>query len=339
MTISRLPVLVLTFLILLLAPTLAALTNITLDDTNPAFVWTDTDPDVTIPWAAITPESGRCSYCSAQPPTDDIHNQTWHDGNNNSAASLTFQGTAVYIYGIDVQNPANITFTLDGTSAGFHYYNGSSQFIFDSLFFSTENLSDGVNHTVAWVLHSTKTGDGGLIDYAVVSVDAATSSTPSSSATSTPPPSTKKSKSKVGPIVGGVVGGIVALALIVALIIFLRLRRRRQPATKAEPIHPFVDTAPSPTATTGATAGSLRTMGAGGEKTLDVSWNNPSPVIPPTSAPSTVDPGSTDASSIPTRTGREVELESRLALLEAHVNHHMQMEPPPYVPGSESGRT
>ncbi|KAF8190918.1 hypothetical protein K438DRAFT_904188 [Mycena galopus ATCC 62051] len=73
----------------------AALTNLTIDDANLTyFTWTE-DPGIepvpTIPWAAISP-GDPCLYCSAQPPDTDIHDQTWHDGSNNSAGSFTFQG-------------------------------------------------------------------------------------------------------------------------------------------------------------------------------------------------------------------------------------------------------
>jgi hypothetical protein len=81
----------------------------------------------------------------------------------------------VYIYGIDLANPANISFTLDGAAAGFHYYSGSAQFVFRSLFFSAAGLSANANHTVQWVLHTTKTnGSTGLFDYAIITVDEST---------------------------------------------------------------------------------------------------------------------------------------------------------------------
>ncbi|KAF7290009.1 MYND-type domain-containing protein [Mycena chlorophos] len=80
---------------------------------------------------------------------------TWHDGSNNSEGTFTFQGAAVAIYGIDLDNPANITFTLDGQPAGYHYYDGTAQFVFNSLFYSAAGLALGVNHTVAWELHTT----------------------------------------------------------------------------------------------------------------------------------------------------------------------------------------
>ncbi|KAJ7241342.1 hypothetical protein B0H12DRAFT_1221557 [Mycena haematopus] len=72
----------------------AVLTNVTIDDSNLSyFTWTEApgiEPVPAFPWAAIAP-GDPCLYCSAQPPTTDIHDQTWHDGSNNSAGSFTFQ--------------------------------------------------------------------------------------------------------------------------------------------------------------------------------------------------------------------------------------------------------
>ncbi|KAJ7852141.1 hypothetical protein B0H13DRAFT_41074, partial [Mycena leptocephala] len=219
--------------LLALSTARAALTNLTIDDSDLSyFTWTEDtgSPAPTRPWAAISPAT-PCLYCSAQPQTADIQNQTWHDGSNNSAGSFAFQGSAVYIYGIDLANPANISFTLDGAAAGFHYYAGSAQFLFRSLFFSAAGLSANANHTVQWVLHTTKTnGSTGLFDYAIITVDESTvapSGTGSSSSTTAAPTSTKsKSKSKIGPIVGGVIGGLALVTLIVLGLIFLNRRRR-----------------------------------------------------------------------------------------------------------------
>jgi hypothetical protein len=78
----------------------------------------------------------------------------------------------VYIYGIDLADPANISFTMDNTNKSFHYYNGTQQFVFDALFFSAQNLAQGAKHTFSWVINESKTnGTTGLFDYAVVTVE------------------------------------------------------------------------------------------------------------------------------------------------------------------------
>jgi hypothetical protein len=133
----------------------AAFINLTIDDTNSTF-FSFTDADRNPPsWAAITP-SAPCVYCSAKPKTDRIHNQTWHDGGVGSAGSFTFQGayrfglsscrsnglpgSAVYIYGIDLATPGNISFTMDDDTT-IRYYNGTQQFVFDALFFMAADLT------------------------------------------------------------------------------------------------------------------------------------------------------------------------------------------------------
>jgi hypothetical protein len=83
----------------------------------------------------------------------------------------------MYIYGIDLENPANIPFALDGVNTSFHYYAGTEQFVVNQLFFSAKNLEESVNHTVSWVLNKSKTdGTTGLFDYAVITVEEAASS-------------------------------------------------------------------------------------------------------------------------------------------------------------------
>ncbi|KAJ7619702.1 hypothetical protein FB45DRAFT_1096133 [Roridomyces roridus] len=86
-------------------------TNLTVDDTD-ATHWTFVGS-----WHAITP-AARCpaTLCSLQPDPDQVYNSTWHDGGLRSG-SFSFQGTAVYIYGIDVpaSNAANVTFSTQST--------------------------------------------------------------------------------------------------------------------------------------------------------------------------------------------------------------------------------
>ncbi|KAJ7492974.1 hypothetical protein B0H11DRAFT_2006804 [Mycena galericulata] len=346
-------------------------TNITIDDSNDAyFTWTE-DPDsppVLIPWAAITPTT-PCDYCSAQPQTTDIYNKTWHDGGNNSAGSFTFQGSAVWIYGIDLDNPANITFSLDGAPAGFHYYAGSEQFVFQSLFFNAASLTGNVNHSVSWVLHETKTnGSTGLFDYAIFTT-AESSAAPSGTGV----PNNSKTKSNVGAIVGGVIGGLALLALIGgAAILFVRRRRsgraaegegererKPRPQPRLGAVDPFVAPAAAPAHTTATAPSLLSTPTSGSDsKMLDLAWTHPFPAPASTVSPTqtTITPlqSSTDLSSVPalpstasvpsvptpttttTHTPsntapseRERVLETRLAQLEAHVNEHILMQQPP----------
>ncbi|KAK7017164.1 hypothetical protein R3P38DRAFT_2985761 [Favolaschia claudopus] len=367
----------LTLLLLPFTFSRAALTNVTIDDTDLSyFAWTE-DPSMgvspTLPWAAASVAS-PCSYCSAQPQGNDgganIHNQTWHDGADGSAGSLTFQGSAVYIFGIDLTNPANISFTLDKTAAGFHYYAGNERFIYNALFFSTQNLDPNSNHTVAWTLHSTPTnGTAALFDYAILTIDASsTSASPSASQTNPPPSANSKSKSKTGPIVGGVVGGLAAIALVTLALFFFRRRKQKPRDATPTDVHPFV--ADRAEATPPASASADAVTSPMSEKMLDVSWNNPTllPTQPttttspsvtsaPSELPSSAPPPSTaplpaadnmsaSGSSPSTRetrapttttdsSARTQALEARLAQLEARMGDYL---PPAYGDEEDGGR-
>ncbi|CAK5275400.1 unnamed protein product [Mycena citricolor] len=225
--------------------TLGVLVNTTIDDSNATyFTWSEkagVPNPAAIPWAAISP-GHACVYCSAQPPMGSAWNSTWHDGTNNSAGTLSFQGSAVYIYGIDLTNPANISFMLDGNPDGFHLYTGTAQFVFNSLFFSAVNLDPGKDHTVGWTLHATPSnGTTALFDYAVVTtrqgvtIPSSGSASPVQTGNVNAPSSHKVS---IGPVVGGTVGG-VALILVLAFLGYIMARRRSQreqnQATAAQP--------------------------------------------------------------------------------------------------------
>ncbi|KAJ6555724.1 hypothetical protein B0H10DRAFT_2122634 [Mycena sp. CBHHK59/15] len=331
------------------SPVNGALTNRTIDDTDASYFTFLEDPNSpdSRPWTQITP-STPCLFCSAQPQTTNIYNKTWHDGGNNSAGSFTFQGADVYIYGIDLDNPANISFTMDDITA-FHYYAGSEQFVFNSLFFEAKKLTPNVNHTVSWVLHESKSnGTTGLFDYAIITVDDSSSGSPSGSVapTQSSTPSSSKSKSNTGAIAGGVVGGVAALALIAALAFFLRRRRATQAQVPDGPevsesrprrvredyvVQPFLEPAPSSGGDTSPATSAPES------KMLDVSWNNPRQSVPsvvPQPEPTMREPDvlshttSQPDTSTMAPSSRERFLEDRLATLEAQVNQHL---PPPYA--------
>ncbi|CAK5276940.1 unnamed protein product [Mycena citricolor] len=240
--------------------------NTTIDDTDSNYFQFVQDIYANPPsWAAITPAT-PCLYCSAQPQTAHIHNQTWHDGSVGTQGSLTFQGSAVYIYGIDLTPSANTTFTLESRTTT-HYYNGPNQFVFDALYFSATGLEEGVNHTVSWVVGKGLTnGTSALIDYAVITASAASPNSSLDSTTASSPLLHKKSNT--GAIAGGTVAGVVVLLGLVLLLFSLtRWRRRRGIGTQADeaddsdagprvrnlrnrqpqrPVQPFVDTSSAP---------------------------------------------------------------------------------------------
>ncbi|KAJ7253869.1 hypothetical protein C8J57DRAFT_1658916 [Mycena rebaudengoi] len=295
------------------------------------------------------------------PPTTGIQNQTWHDGMNLSSGSFVFAGSDVYIYGIDLANSANISFALDGTPWETHHYAGPDRFVFRALFFAAHDLAPGVNHTVEWAVHATKT-NGSTVDL------------PATSSTSTPdstPPSTPNKKSPSGGVIAGAVIAVIAgLGILAALAFFLLRRRRRRhapahieplvvapidTAASASPTSPGVAPEPSWASTT-----SPATRHHPDAKAYDVPWNNPAPHTthtPYTSTESVVSPAQSHApplapaSQIPAPTSQPrapstpradaassdavstggtaptAALEARLADLEARVGAHL---PPAY---------
>ncbi|KAJ7619711.1 hypothetical protein FB45DRAFT_162806 [Roridomyces roridus] len=165
-----LALLVLLPLTLLFSVARADLANLTIDDTNTTYwVWLNS-------WTAITPTL-PCPGCAAQPDSTSVYNRTWHDGTLVSGI-FNFQGTAVYIYGIDIpkQFAANIQFNLfsNWSVAGLHTYSGS-EYVYDSLFFSATNLNSSVPDGVHWTIKTSEVGQAALFDYAKVTVDDANS--------------------------------------------------------------------------------------------------------------------------------------------------------------------
>ncbi|KAJ7150598.1 hypothetical protein C8R46DRAFT_1358147 [Mycena filopes] len=318
---------------LLFRPARAALTNRTIDDQDATFFTFNGSADANPPsWAAITP-AAPCGYCSAQPHTTDIHNQTWHDGSVGSIGSFTFQGAAVYIYGIDLADPANISFTLNDQTS-FHYYAGNEQFVFNALLFTADNLAEGVTHTVAWVVIKSKTnGTTALFDYAVVSAEETASSTTPVSTEGTSTPKSSR-KGKAGTIVGAVIGAIAGLALFaVALMLLFRRRRKHTPHVTADEtapratrnradyvVQPFAaQRQDSSTLEDSSWPASTPVRSTASSKTQDAGWSNPAPTLARDPEMSTLAPTVTSTTS--------TDLAERIAVLEAHVNMHL---PPPY---------
>ncbi|KAJ6583542.1 hypothetical protein DFH09DRAFT_1144662 [Mycena vulgaris] len=304
-----LPVLLLSILSLLCVPVDAVPENLTIDDTNTNyFTWVEGPIQFPAPnpvWAAAS-SSNPCGYCSARPDLGNataVHDQTWHDGRVGATASLTFRGSDVFIYGIDLFNSANISFTMDGVASS-HQYLGTSEYVFNALFFAARNLALGVNHTVSWVLTETSTnGSSALFDYAVITVDASAGSSSSSASSPTPTtgspnssaPRAARNHSKVGPIVGGVLGGLALVCL--AAFFLLSWRRKRSIRSAAE------GTTPAPRAmgvVEPFTSVASESADQQGSKTFNVAWNTPAPL-------STGSRPTQTTNSIPTQTVQTAE--------------------------------
>ncbi|KAJ7510174.1 hypothetical protein B0H11DRAFT_1958023 [Mycena galericulata] len=160
--------------------------NTTVDDSSSSFTFVGT-------WNTITPTS-PCDICSSKPDPSQTLDGTWHDGNIRSGAvattgSFTFQGSAVYIFGIDqAESQPNIAFTL-GSVQSVHHYTGTEQFVYNALFFSATGLSADQTHTVNWEFDIADTGvvvQAALFDYAIVTSGEENTVSPTTSPTVSP---------------------------------------------------------------------------------------------------------------------------------------------------------
>ncbi|KAF5329134.1 hypothetical protein D9758_017153 [Tetrapyrgos nigripes] len=144
--------------------TSAVLVNRTVDDTFrdgqgttiqylPEGAWNDAD----------------CSKCVAKPTPSLVYDQTWHDGQylgkgDPLTASLTFNGTALYVYTVLVKvfpnghvPNCNLSFYLDGEVVGTFFENGSD---LDALY--QYNASVYVNENLPYKTHIFSLVNGGV---------------------------------------------------------------------------------------------------------------------------------------------------------------------------------
>ncbi|KAJ7131708.1 hypothetical protein C8R43DRAFT_657578 [Mycena crocata] len=281
----------------------ASATNITIDDTNSTFF------TYTQSWNAVT-LSTPCPTCFWQLDASQLYNNSWHDAAESRSASCTFRGSAIYLYGVDVPNGANISFTMNTPAIqAYHHYDGDAA-VYRALLFHASDLEPSTEHTLTWLL--TPAADGGsvgIIDYAIVTqVDSAGSAQTSSAGS-------PKASPKIRLIVGAVVGGIGTLALLV-LISFVLWRRSKQRSRSADVME--------------------RERDMGSRDPLLVVPFRESPPSESGSASSSIYPSSRkqqtpEMSVVGTESaswsGREHELEERVRDLEAQVE---AQAPPPY---------
>ncbi|KAF7338933.1 hypothetical protein MVEN_01969400 [Mycena venus] len=179
-----------------------ASTNTTVDDPDSRFTFSGA-------WKALSTNSPCTSTsetpCPPQPGPSQTSGGTWHVGTIQPGApqsaawgSFTFEGSAVYIFGIDQAGQAEIDFALDSTTnPGIHkhQYTGTQQFVYNALFFSATGLSSDQMHTVYWGLKATGNApQSALFDYAVVTsgeegmptTSAVVNSEPTTAQTTTP---------------------------------------------------------------------------------------------------------------------------------------------------------
>ncbi|KAJ6502207.1 hypothetical protein C8R45DRAFT_612163 [Mycena sanguinolenta] len=176
-----------------------ALVNTTFDDSDSSFTFSGA-------WTAVT-SSNPCGNCATKVDPNKAYGQSWHDGNYRDGASslttgsFTFQGSAVYIFGIDQNSDeADIVFTLGDIQRTHHYTgpgtvtsSGTDQFVYNALFFSATGLPSDQTQTVSWSLNLdanlVAAGKGeqiGLFDYAIVTTGEPEEDVPNPA----PPPTT-----------------------------------------------------------------------------------------------------------------------------------------------------
>ncbi|KAF6766494.1 hypothetical protein DFP72DRAFT_866681 [Ephemerocybe angulata] len=205
-----------------LAPSgsLAALVNSTVDDSFP-------DP-LTGDKIAYTPDGvwtdGKsCQGCSAQPSEQSLYRGTWHQGTFNSsdaskvpAASMTFKGTAIYVYCVlprTTDNPsgyASMTFLIDGQPAGTFEKtppDGQTGYDYDVLVYSKTGLPDKIHYFVLQVGKGAASDTLALLDKIVYSYDDG------------------KKGTQLGAIIGGVLAGLIVLGAIAAILYWRYARR------------------------------------------------------------------------------------------------------------------
>ncbi|KAF9469397.1 hypothetical protein BDZ94DRAFT_1293776 [Collybia nuda] len=231
----------------------AAQFNRTIDDTLGDSV-TGEKP-IYLPTTVGVWQNADCKGCLLQPDRILAFNGTWTAATytptlESMSVELAFKGTAIYVFFIlanivERDNPTETecNFTLDGRLVGNFQHTpiSTNEFLFDSLVFSQDNLSN-VDHRLSILTSSLDHKVWVNFDYALYTTDdtparplPSSSSSPltpvtSSTSTGTPLPNAARPSLQIGVIVGSVVGGLIALLLLVLILLFWH--RRRQPAEK-----------------------------------------------------------------------------------------------------------
>ncbi|KAJ7083430.1 hypothetical protein C8R44DRAFT_862430 [Mycena epipterygia] len=214
-----------------------------IDDTNTSsFTWSGAQSASDTTRIAITPAT-PCTTCLAPAPQPtSAHNGTYHIGHQGSTGSLSFEGTAVTVYGINVNNGANISFTLDDTLRTYFYYDGADMYTYHAPFFDAENLA-AKNHTVSWVLGvGSGGGSAAIFDYAFVAEDGVGETGPITISVQPTQSAARSAESAAsntpssGAIAGIVIGALVFSILvgIIGLCLWRRHRRRQREGEEHE---------------------------------------------------------------------------------------------------------
>ncbi|EMD41687.1 hypothetical protein CERSUDRAFT_90259 [Gelatoporia subvermispora B] len=217
----------------------------------------------------------NCTICLAHPDPSREWLDTWHDstapGNATSSASVIFNGTALYVFGVVVhggpqtQNgfigASNLQFLVDNSVAGTFADstpspNKSVLYDYNVLLFQTTSLASG-SHNFTLINEPSSLV---LLDRAVYTTNEETSSSNSgtestgslapttSPATTSPPSASSASSSKHKVIIPVVVAvaSVIVIASIAGAVYYSRRRRRQIPtdpinAFDADLLRPYTD--------------------------------------------------------------------------------------------------
>ncbi|KAJ7495960.1 hypothetical protein B0H11DRAFT_1716032, partial [Mycena galericulata] len=190
--------------------------------------------------AFIDDSSPQVTYAGTWETSDnpEYANSTLHYTQNaGSAASLSFSGNAVAIYGTVSPQHANIQISVDGQST---LVNGGADYVSalhpQTLLYYANNL-DSSKHMLIITNPGQQAGTGPYIDLDCINVystsSAAADAVPSAKSVSKP-----KTGLSQGALIGVIAGVIVAILALLALVALLFLRRRRRSQRVMEPKTP-----------------------------------------------------------------------------------------------------
>ncbi|KAH6916756.1 hypothetical protein BKA70DRAFT_310947 [Coprinopsis sp. MPI-PUGE-AT-0042] len=204
------------------------LVNSTIDDGFP-------DPRTGTTISYIPPEAwnkgGTCEACTARPSATELYNNTWHDSTFNTvrgsndfpntplSASVTFSGSAIYVYCALAKTTSapfgnsDMTFYIDGDLVGafFRMAPGTPGYEYDVLVYQNTSIPEG-QHTFT-LTNGRVDGIRSLVllDRIVYTYEDG-----------------QKPPSQIGAIVGGTLGGVAFLCIIAVGVGFWLMKRKKR---------------------------------------------------------------------------------------------------------------
>ncbi|KAJ7578698.1 hypothetical protein C8J56DRAFT_968837 [Mycena floridula] len=219
---------------------LAKLVNITIDDTlgDPS-----TGAQIVYYPADAWHTNDTCGGdCQGTPNSKDAYSKTWHGStfdvnkptypNTILQATASFSGSAVYVYCVLPFNrtrgpPSNMTFLVDGKRVGAFVQDvnspnpaDGSQFGFNSLVFSTTNLSDTAHTLTLQNGHVDGPKSQVILDYITYSTN------DNDSTARIPSDNLSKHPNRTAAIIGGIVGTVAFIGILAGFVLWRRKRSK-----------------------------------------------------------------------------------------------------------------